>query len=65
MAFDRGLIGRLFVAASDKLRCGDRRGLRVTAHHFEHEDTVENLTGWRVDIMLLPIVLFDGNRGAA
>ena len=41
---DRGGVGRLFVAAPDQRRGGDRRGFGH-AHHFEHEDAVEHLAG--------------------
>ena len=41
---DRGGVGRLLVAAAGQLRRGDRRRFG-DSHHFEHEDTVEQVAG--------------------
>ena len=38
---DRGMIGRLLVAAADQLRGRDRRRLG-DPHHFEHEHAIEH-----------------------
>ena len=40
---DRGMIGRLLVAAADQLRRRDRRRLG-DPHHFEHQHPVQNMT---------------------
>ena len=42
---DGGGIGRLLVAAPDQRRGGDRRGFG-DAHHFEHENAVEDVAGF-------------------